>query len=467
MISISLLPTKESGALYEQIYRALARAIRAGDIARGEKLPSKRALAQELKVSVSTVEGAYELLSGEGYVRARPRSGYYAEGVAPLDEKRPAPPAAPPESPPAPPPQYDFSTSAADSDLFPFSAFSRLMRRTLADTPLLLQKGDARGSLDLRRALCDFLYRFRGVRCDESNLLIGAGAEYLMYTLFCLFPENTVFAGEDPGYGGIFRIAARHGAKAVPIMLDKDGLRPDLLYSSGARVVCVTPSHQFPLGMTMPIGRRAALLKWAEDTDGFIIEDDYDSEFRHQTRPVAALQGLDTAGRVVYMGTFSRSLAPSMRIAYMALPERLCEKWRALFGQGGDSVSRFEQQTLARFISSGAFARHLRRAGAAYTRRCRKLCALIKAGLPGAVISGEQAGLHFLLTVPWLSEKEMTDRAAKEGLRLHGVSEYARSSCPPPSTVLVGFAGLKDSQIESAAARLIRAFSFPSVLRLC
>lgn len=230
------------------------------------------------------------------------------------------------------------------------------------------------------------------------------------------------------------------------------------LAQSGAAVCHITPSHQFPLGLSMPVGRRAELLRWAsERPDRLIIEDDYDSEFRHFSRPLPALQGLDAAGRVAYIGTFSRSLAPSMRLAYMVLPPALLSSYRESQIKSGETVSRFEQQTLARFIAEGYYARHLRRAGNAYAARLKVLLALLH-DIPGSSVSGQQAGLHFLLTVPQLSEHLLIQRAANAGIRLHGLSEYCRKEKAPLSTLVLGFAGLKDGELEVAVRSLRTAW---------
>ena len=455
MQDITLTLQENGTPMYEQLYRHIAQEIHAGHLMEGARLPSKRALQQHLGISISTVEGAYGLLVSEGYVRAEAKRGYFVQPITRLTPAAPLPPAKE-AAPPVPTARFDFSTSAADSSLFPFRTWSRLFKETLRDTPQLLEKGDARGDAELRAALSAFLYQYRGVRAPEDALIIGAGVDYLLYMLFCLLPRGLTVAAEDPGYQGAYRLATRHGARVVPVPLDKEGIRLDKLKQTDARVLYLTPSHQFPLGMTMPIGRRTALLNWAKHHDAYIIEDDYDSEFRHQSRPIAAMQGLGS-DHVIYIGTFSRSLAPSMRIAYMVLPPSLMAGWQEMFRQGGDTVSRFDQQTLYRFIQGGHYARHLRRAGNAYTRRCRQLCTLLK-DIPGARIQGEDAGLHFLLTLPRLTEQELVNRAAACGITLHGLSEYCHEAAPLPSTVLLGFAGLQDDALPAAVQSLRAAW---------
>lgn len=457
MQDVTLSFEKGTLPLYEQLYRHIAGEIRAGRLAENTRLPSKRAMVEHLHISLNTVESAYQLLVSEGYVVSLPRRGYFVRKVQPLPAQAP-PPALKRESPAPAAPRFDLSTSSVDSGLFPFKLWARLMRETLRDAPDLLKKGDARGDLSLRSTLSQFLYQYRGVRAEEDSLLVGAGVDYLLYVLFCLLPGGVTVAAEDPGYQGAYRLGQRHGANVIPLPMDDMGIRMDALEASGATVAFVTPSHQFPMGLTMPVGRRTALIEWARRHDAYIVEDDYDSEFRHLSRPIPALQGLGGQEHVVYIGTFSRSLAPSMRIAYMVLPPRLMDRWRALFQQGGDTVSRFEQQTLARFIAGGHYARHLRRAGSAYTRRCQALCAAIQKALPSARIRGAEAGLHFLVSCPPLSAEEMAARALKKGLHLHTLQEYCHTATPLPSTVLMGFAGLKDEDVPLVAQALREAW---------
>lgn len=456
MEDITLMLKRDGTPLYEQVYQHIASEIHRGNIKEGARLPSKRVLVKHLNISMSTVESAYDLLQSEGYIRSEPKKGFYVQRIAPLDLPQSPPPLASP-LPKKTHSIFDFSTSAVDKELFPFRTWSRLFRETLRDTPRLLERGDAQGDAELRDSLASFLYQYRGVRCNRDNLLIGAGADYLLYVLFCLLPRGVTVAMEDPGYQRVYRLKDRQGAQVLPLQLDGRGICLDELYQSKAKVAYVTPSHQFPLGFSMPIGRRSALLEWANKTKGYIIEDDYDSEFRHSGRPLPALQGLSEGDRVIYIGTFSRSLAPSMRIAFMVLPPNLMERWRKYFGQGGDTVSRFDQQTLYRFIAGGHFARHLRRAGSAYARRCKKLCDLLR-DIPGAQIQGEDAGLHFLLTIPQHPEKKLLSLAAKEHIHLHGLSEYCHAASPLPSTLVMGYAGLHDTELVDAVQTLRRAW---------
>lgn len=436
--------------LYEQLYRAIAQAIRDGTLAQGRRLPSKRALCAALGVSQNTVETAYGLLCAEGYLSARPRSGYY---VCPLDrlpegERLPAAP----EPAPVPPPRWNFSTAAVDVHLFPFATWARLTKENLYGHPELLERGDPQGDRDLREALCRFLAETRGVRCAPEQLVLGAGVEVLLDLVCKLLPEETVYALEDPGYHVPYRVLGQNRREVVPLPLDSQGLSLAALRNSPAQVAYVTPSHQFPTGLTMPIGRRTGLLAWAaEQPERYLIEDDYDSEFRYASRPVPALQGLDRAGRVVYIGTFSRTIAPSIRVAYLVLPQSLLERYREAPPYAGSTVSRLEQRTLCRFLDEGYYARHLRRAAGVYRRRQQRLLAELSR-LPGARIAGEAAGLHFLLSLPGVGETELLRRGAAAGLRLAGLGQYAHRARVQDSTLVLGFGGLGEEPEAAAAA---------------
>ena len=281
----------------------------------------------------------------------------------------------------------------------------------------------------------------------------------LSHHLLQLLGPHRAIALEDPGYPAAYAAAALHGREAVPIPVDGEGMDWSALEQSGAGLAYITPSHQFPLGVTMPAGRRSQLLHWAASApDRWLIEDDYDSEFRYASRPIPALQGLDRAGRVVYMGTFSRSIAPAIRVAYMILPRPLAERYHETFSHGACTVSRFEQESLRRFIAQGLYGRHLRRAGNLYRRKCALFTGALSE-IPGVSISGAEAGLHFLLTLPRFSELELVDRAAEASVRVHPLSRYCHLLPPKPSTVVLGFAGLTEDELAQAAALLKEAWT--------
>ena len=264
---------------------------------------------------------------------------------------------------------------------------------------------------------------------------------------------------ENPGYNAAYLTLENLGRSAVPVPVDSQCMSPAALAASGAGVAYVTPSHQFPTGAAMPAGRRTELLRWAYAALGrYIIEDDYDSEFRYASRPIPAMQGMDTGGRVVYTGTFSRTLAPSIRAAYLILPEALLDVYKARFAHGASTVSRFEQQVLCRFLSSGQYGRHLRRAGSLYRARCAALTAALKNVFPQGRVSGAGAGLHLLLTLPGRDEADLAARAAAAGYRVRTLGEYSRGTSPLPGSLVLGFAGLDVADAPMAATDLARAF---------
>ena len=446
--------------LYEQLYRHISTAIQSGQISPGAKLPSKRQLCATLGVSMSTVETAYALLSAEGYVISKPRSGYIAARIAPLALSAPAArpaPAAEPEA--APRWEYSFSTGAVDTSVFPFSSWARITKEAVYENPELLQRGHPQGDAPLRAALAEFLAQYRGIRCTPDQIIVGAGADYLLSTVLQLLPEHREVALEDPGYPAAYASVLHHERQAVSVPVDSEGMDPGALERSGARLAYVTPSHQFPLGVTMPAGRRSQLLQWAGAAEGrYLIEDDYDSEFRYVSRPIPAMQGLDRQGRVIYLGTFSRSIAPAIRVAYLILPPALLERYRRDFPLAASTVSRFEQEALRRFLVQGLYARHLRRAGNLYRKKNVLLTQALSA-IPGAELSGAQAGLHFLLTLPGRAEGDLVKLAADRGVRVHPLSQYCHKVPPLPSTLVLGYAGLTEEELPRAAERLIAAYT--------
>ena len=459
------LDSRGRGPMYDQLYRAVAAAIRAGEVGHGEKLPSKRELCARLGVSRSTVETAYELLRAEGYVEARPRSGFYAAeyvsgpeggtGDGPAFAHRAEAPAAEegrnhPDSP--------FSTSAVDVSSFPYASWAKLYKEVVYNSPELLQRGDPRGEAGLRSALAGLLSEYRGVRCSPEQVVVGSGMETLTDQLLTLLGSDAVYAMEDPGYPALERSLRSRGCRICYVPMDEAGMDGEALQASGATVAYLTPSHQFPLGITMPASRRSRLLHWAAAEGGWIIEDDYDSEFRYGGRPISSMQGMDRGGRVIYAGTFSRSLAPAIRLAYMVLPRELLGRWQSLFGRQQSTVSRYEQTVMARFLAEGFYARYIRRVGSLYGRRRD---ALLKAlsRIDGLTVSGAEGGIHLLLTLPRYSEQELLSRAAAAGLPMRGLSEFCRRAAPRPSTLVAGYGGLPTGRIQELSQALAAAWS--------
>ena len=450
--------------LYEQLYRSLAAEMRTGAVPAGTRMPGKRRLAAELSVSVNTVDAAYQMLAAEGYLEARERSGFYVQEYLALPES--AAPAAPPKAEAVPkqrPIRYDLSTRGVDPGLFPFRTWARLQKELLYSSPELLTHGDAQGDLALRQALAGYLEEYRGVRCGAHQIVVGAGLEYLLGLLAPLLPGPA--AVENPGYPRAKQVLENNGVPCCCVPVDGDGLSVAALNRSDAAVCYVTPSHQFPTGVTMPAGRRAELLHWAARCPGrrYIIEDDYDSEFRFDTRPLPSLQGMAGAdGPVVYLSTCSRSLAPSIRIAYMVLPEQLLPAWHAKYRLYSSTVSRFEQQTLARFITGGYFTRHLARERVAYkARRDALTAALQEAFAPEELhLTGLHTGLHLLAELRDPPPDDALRAAAEaEGVRLSLLSDYdlTGGGAAPVGTLVLGYGSLADESCPSVGETLKRA----------
>ena len=438
--------------LYEALYRCIRGDILSGKLAPGTKLPSKRALAQNLEVSKITVEGAYDQLLAEGYIRSREKVGYFVEEI---DRLPPAP--VPPirEQLPA---RVPVDLTGTGTEKFPFSVWSRLQREVMLDygEKLLLPLHN-QGTLELRRAIAKHLSDFRGMTVDPRNILVGAGTDFLYNLLIQLLGRDKIYAVEDPGYDKIRRIYAAGGVECVSAAMDGFGVIPEKL--GAARVLHISPAHHFPTGLVTPVGRRQELLRWARQRDGYIIEDDYDSEFRFDAHPKPTMQSLDHSGRVVYMNTFSKTLAPSIRISYMVLPTEMMEAFREKLGFYSCTVSSFEQYTLARFLDSGHFEKHINRMRKFYrTRRNRVLEILDRSPYADRMtIREEDAGLHFLVTVDTeLTDEALVARCAEAGIRVRALSQYYHTAVPESGrhTLVVNYASVREEQLEAALAQI-------------
>lgn len=445
------LDSKSRTTLTDQLYLALRDEITGGRMAPGEKMPSKRQLAEHLRVSTATVEAAYGRLVSEGYCESRPRSGMYVAEALPGDrvfvqaEQTPV--------------RWDFSTGAADAEHFPYATWARLMREVLSEqNTALLLSGDPQGAIELRREIAAMMHSLRGIDVSPESIVLGAGTEVLVTALTAVLGRDKLFAVEDPGYSRVRRILVASGARIAPTPLLDGAIDVRALYTSGAGAAYVTPSHQFPLGGEMSMSQRTALLRWATETGGYILEDDYDSEFRFSGVSAPALRALDQSGQVIYMNTFARTLAPGLRLSFMALPDALVGRYRAL--HAACTVSGFEQETLRKFIGGGYLDRHVARMRVVYRSR---LLALEKAaqtlGLGEVAPCG--AGLYALLHVGGKTPaQELVPLAARAGVRLtrladHGVMQAGRDG---ERIVLLGFAGMDERAIEEGLNALKKAW---------
>lgn len=459
------LKSEEKAPLYEQLYAALADEIRSGQRASGTALPGRRTMAAQLGVSINTVDAAYQMLAAEGLAESRPRSGFYVQKTYGMLHSRAARRTASvaTTAPVKDSPRYDLSTGSVDTDLFPARSWGRIQRELLYQRPELLQRGEMQGDETLRFQIARYLSAYRGVDCTPEQIVVGAGIEYLLGCLAHLFAGGLA-AVENPGYSRTRAVLQNNALPCTLVDIDQDGLSAQALEQSGANLCYLTPSHHFPTGVTMPAPRRAQILAWAAAREGrYVLEDDYDSEFRFDTRPLPSLQGMaGPDGPVVYLTTFSKSLAPGIRIACMVLPRNLLLRYRQDFAFYANTVGRFEQQTLAAFMEGGYFTRHLARMRLVYKRRMEAFAAALRRELPGVTLGSVHSGLHFLLTLPGAGgEAAMVEAAAREGVRLRGLRDYylARPELCPPDTVVAGYSALKEEDIPAVAAALARAWT--------
>jgi GntR family transcriptional regulator/MocR family aminotransferase len=478
----------ESGEpLGQQVYQTFRRAILAGEMAPATRLPSTRALALELGVSRNVVLLAYEQLLAEGYAEGRAGSGTYVAAALPETPRVPRPGrrarsvrvAGPgplsrygrrlAEIPPAGPGAtsvehrlpYDFRYGVPSTDDFPRGIWRGIVARRLRAGSLgAMVYGPPEGHAPLRQALAAYLRRARGVVCEPDQIIVVNGSQQALdLTSRVLLDAGDRVVIEDPQYQGARRVFAAAGAVAVAVPVDADGLDVARIppRSTVARLAYVTPSHQFPTGVVMSLARRLALLEWAERVGAYIVEDDYDSEYRYEGRPIEAVQGLDSAGRVIYVGTFSKVLFPALRLGYLVLPPPLVAPFAAAKWLTDRHTATLEQEVLAEFVGDGHFERHLRRARMRHaSRRTVLLEALTKHLGDRVEIMGANAGVHLLV---WLRDvlprglNRVIAAAAAEGVGVYPVAPYYVEP-PRRAGLILGYASLTESQIRSGIKRL-------------
>lgn len=479
MIYVSLDNAQSGSPLYLQLYRQIREQIRNGSLKAGERLPSKRQLSSQLHISVNTVNTAYSQLVAEGFLSVKPQSGYY---VCQLDELLPelsagekghsilsaqeephASVSAAEKSPKST--GIDFSINAVARDQFPFSLWRKTMHQCFNEyDPALLTSTPPQGDLALRRCIAEYLYRSRGVQCTADQIIIGAGNDDLLHTLSYLLGDTCPIGMENPAYHKARLLFRRMGREVISMPMDELGVQPSSLDSYPKMALYVTPSHQFPLGVSMPVNRRIQLLNWcSQSTERYLIEDDYDSEFRYQNRPIPALKSMDQSDSVIYLGTFSKSIAPSLRISYMVLPQSLLQKYHRLSGEFQSAVSRFEQAVLARFMESGHYERHLNKMRKLYRGRCEELRNALSVFGDSLRICSEDAGFYLVVQLrTGLSENEMCRLADNYGVRVYPISPYFHGDIPKEhqSKVMLGFAALDPASIQNGVQTLKKAWLF-------
>lgn len=454
--------------LYEQIYEYIQCEIKEGKLLQGERLPSTRSLAENLQVARSTVEMAYEQLLSEGYIESRPYRGYFVckiEELFQLDKEKKGkrkPPLAKEEPMPGEGYSYDFSPTRIDMTAFPFSVWRRLHKKVLGDeNEELYARGDAQGDYGFRETIARYLHASRGVNCTPEQIIVGAGNDYLLMLLEKILGKGLSIAMENPTYKRAFRIFSSFSYPITTVDMDESGMKVEELRKTDAQLAYVMPSHQYPTGTVMPIGRRSELLKWAnEKEDRYLIEDDYDSEFRYKGKPIPSLQASDKNDKVIYVGTFSKSIAPAIRVSYMVLPMKLVQAYQENCYFYSTTVSRIEQKILDEFIRGGYFERHLNKMRKLYKDKHDLLLEELKPFEKEFEITGENAGLHLLLTSQTgRTEAELLEKALEFGVKIYGLSDSLSDGTKDTShTVILGYGSLTMEEIREGVEALKKAW---------
>ncbi len=462
MNELSIPLNEKSGEhLYLQIYNYMKKEIQRGSLAKGQRLPSTRALAQHLQVSRSTVDFAYGQLLSEGYIESIPYKGYFVCEMNQLYKQLPTKQYQR-ETRTKKQAAFDFSPNKIDISFFPFPTWKKISKSVFLDEEReVFELGESKGDFRLREAICSYIHSSRGVSASPNQIIVGAGNEYLLLLLQKILGEKRRTAVENPTYKRAAQIFTSGGYSVIPVAMDEMGMQVEALNESAADIAYITPSHQFPTGIVMPIGRRMDLLSWAgAREDRFLIEDDYDSEFRYRGKPIPSLQSSDSNGKVIYLGTFSKSIAPAIRISYMVLPEKLMEIYERKLGFMSSTVSRIDQAILYHFIADGHFERYLNKMRKIYKDKHDLLLEQIKDFRTQFKISGEYAGLHILLEDQMgRSEQELMAAAGEQECNIYGMSAYYLEKKPEKATILLGFAAMNETQIIEGVQRLRAAWN--------
>lgn len=452
-----ILDKKGKIPLYEQLYSQIKEEIITGRREPHTKLPSIRQLAKNLQISKTTVETAYQQLELEGYISSEAKRGYFIkkivdhnfpfqkggngelrEGLAVGDKHH-----------------YDLRNDYIDKDSFDFALWKKYLTKALMENnDRFLTYGSHQGELELRVEIAKYIYHSRGVICSPENIVVGAGVQTLLGILCGLLkPYQQSIGFEDPGFKQARHIFKDYNYNIIPIKLDEDGINVDFLAASEAKIVYVSPSHQFPMGAVMPISKRIQLLNWAHKNEAYIIEDDYDSELRYAGRPIPSLQGLSKGENVIYLGIFSKILLPSIRISYMVLPPDLTAIYQERKEKYNQTSSQIEQIALALFMKEGMLNKHIRRLRKIYARKNEVLMGAVKKimGQKAKMLGGE-SGLHILLELKSQRDSgEIALLAEKVGVKVIPINNYylgnAQGNYP---LVLLSYGGIPVEDIEPA-----------------
>lgn len=456
--------------LYHYLYQCIKKDIVSGNVLAEEQLPSKRNLAQNLGVSVVTVENAYAQLLAEGYIYSLPKKGFFVADINATAElnaqrKRKMPRTRRlrtelPEESEHTNPKYiaDFASNGADIEAFPFTTWAKITREVLCERQKdLLQVSPGIGTLELRRSIARMLREFRNIHATPEQIVIGAGTDYLYGLLVQLLGFDKCYGVEDPGYGKISKIYGQYGVEVCHIPIDGEKF-VDALTKSNADIVHISPAHHFPTGMVMPVGERYRLLSWAaESPKRYIVEDDYDSEFRMTGKPIPALQNIDVTEKVIYLNTFSKTMTSAIRLSYMVLPPHLAEKFHIDLSFYSCTVSNLDQYVMAKFIDLGYYETHINRMRNLYrAKRDMLLLAIHKSRLSNiARIYEEDAGLHFILEVSTkCSDAEFCKRLRQKGVNVKALSEYFFEAKPSIHKFVINYSSVDKNRMQKAVQAL-------------
>jgi len=450
-----------SDSLYHHLYKCIKNDILQGVLTPGTKIPSKRSFAKNLNISTITIENAYSQLMAEGYIYSIPKKGYFISDITSSIQSKVGLKSENINAAANPSAYFaDFLSNSTNHTNFPFSIWAKIMREIISEkSEELMTNPPCGGILELRQSIADYLHDFRGMKVSPNQIIIGAGTEYLYGLLIQLLGHNNNFAVEDPGYKKIAQIYLSNDVKCEFIPIDKNGINITDLEESKSDIVHISPSHHYPTGIITPISRRYEILGWASKSDSrYIIEDDYDCEFRLLGKPIPALQSIDIMEKVIYMNTFTKSLASTIRISYMVLPSHLLERFYSKLGFYSCTVSNFEQYTLAKFIQDGYFEKHINRMRNFYRNQRDLILQCIKnSPLSSYVtIKEEDSGLHFLMNIKTsLSDSAIIQKAEQEGLRISCLSQYYHNvASSAQHTLIINYSGIESDKIEEAIHRL-------------
>lgn len=454
-----------STPLYKQLYNYLRNEIMSGALACGSKLMPTRVVAQKYHISRSTVESAYTQLAIEGYISSKERSGHIVLDIKtdPLfkDPQLPAPVIKRPAKKKY---RYDFHFANLDSKSFPSSLWRKYTAEALLlyDTYKMGRYSKSQGEPELKIQIINYLKETRGVNCRPEQLLLTSGTQAAIDAICKLFPfEQRTVACEEPGYDAARRIFLSNGYVLFPVETDNKGINISKLKETKTKLTYVIPSHQFPTGAIMPVYERQLLIEHAEENDMYLIEDDYDNELRYNSHPIRSLQSLDKYGRVVYIGSFSKTFSPGLRLAYLILPERLLERYNNVFDRYYCTVPWLTQQTLRLYMENGHWTKHLRRIYTTNKKKHDTLLNCIEKYMGNRVIiHGQNAGLHVMLELPdGRDQSELIKLAQQYSIKIYPTAQYWHNSdLACRNTVMLGFAGISEQEIQEGIKKLSEAW---------